>query len=95
MPQLLQYFRNQEEQAARKMLENNQQQLQRVASHRRGKKDGHFRSKKKEKTNDKIQVKEKCHRIANDAPCPIHPGMGHTWGPCRANAFNEERLKTS
>jgi hypothetical protein len=92
MPQLLQYFRTQEEQAARKMLENNQQQRQRVASHRRDKKDDNLHSKKKDKPNGKILKKEKRTRIANDVPCPIHPGMGHTWGTCRANAFNEERL---
>ena len=96
MPQLLQYFRTKEEQASRKMQENNQQQRQRSASHRRGKKDNstvsHLHSKKKDKTNGKILKKEKRTRIANDVPCPIHPGMGHTWGTCRTNAFNEERL---
>jgi hypothetical protein len=96
MSQLLQYFRTQKEQASRKMQENNQQQRQRSASHRRGKKDNstvsHLRSKKKDKTHGKILKKEKRPRIANDVPCPIHPGMGLTWGTCRANAFNEERL---
>ena len=27
-------------------------------------------------------------RIADNAPCPIHPGAGHTWGECRENARN-------
>ena len=25
-------------------------------------------------------------RIADNAPCPVHPGAGHTWGECRENA---------
>ena len=24
--------------------------------------------------------------IADNAPCPVHPGAGHTWGECRENA---------
>ena len=27
-------------------------------------------------------------RIADNAPCPVHPGAGHTWGECRENARN-------
>ena len=27
-------------------------------------------------------------RIADTAPCPVHPGAGHTWGECRENARN-------
>ena len=27
-------------------------------------------------------------RIVDNAPCPIHPGAGHTWGECRENARN-------
>ena len=27
-------------------------------------------------------------RIADNAPCPIHPGAGHTWGKCCENARN-------
>ena len=27
-------------------------------------------------------------RIADNAPCPVHPGAGHTWGKCRENARN-------
>ena len=26
--------------------------------------------------------------IADNAPCPVHPGAGHTWGECRENARN-------
>ena len=26
--------------------------------------------------------------IADNAPCPVHPGAGHTWGECRENAHN-------
>ena len=25
-------------------------------------------------------------RIADNVPCPVHPGAGHTWGECRENA---------
>ena len=27
-------------------------------------------------------------RIVDHAPCPVHPGAGHTWGECRENACN-------
>ena len=27
-------------------------------------------------------------RIPDNAPCPVHPGAGHTWGECRENARN-------
>ena len=27
-------------------------------------------------------------RIADNAPCPMHPGAGHTWGECWENARN-------
>ena len=27
-------------------------------------------------------------RIADNAPCPVHPGARHTWGECRENAHN-------
>ena len=27
-------------------------------------------------------------RIADNAPCPVHPGAGHTWGECHENARN-------
>ena len=27
-------------------------------------------------------------RIADNAPCTVHPGAGHTWGECRENAQN-------
>ena len=27
-------------------------------------------------------------RLADNAPCPVHPGAGHTWGECRENACN-------
>ena len=27
-------------------------------------------------------------RIADNAPCPMHPGARHTWGECRENARN-------
>ena len=27
-------------------------------------------------------------RIADNAPCPVHPGAEHTWGECRENAQN-------
>ena len=27
-------------------------------------------------------------RIADNAPCPVHPGARHTWGECRENARN-------
>ena len=27
-------------------------------------------------------------RIADNAPCPVHPGAGHTWGKCHENAQN-------
>ena len=27
-------------------------------------------------------------RIADNVPCPVHPGAGHTWGECRENARN-------
>ena len=27
-------------------------------------------------------------RIVDNAPCPVHPGAGHTWGECRENACN-------
>ena len=27
-------------------------------------------------------------RIADNAPCPVHPGAGHTWGKCHENACN-------
>ena len=27
-------------------------------------------------------------RIADNAPCPVHPGAGHMWGECRENARN-------
>jgi hypothetical protein len=91
MAQIMQNFRTQEEQAARKMSENNLQQGP-GSSHKK-KKSKTTTSRKKEKgtTKFKILPKDKRARISDNAPYPIHPGMGHTWGNCRANAFNEER----
>ena len=95
MAQVVQYFRKQEDQAARKMNENNQQQRQQSMSRRRGKngnpKTTSIRPKEKDNKKGKATTKDKRSRIDNADPCPIHPGMGHTWGKCRANAYNEER----
>ena len=30
-------------------------------------------------------------RIADDTPCPIHPGMGHTWYDCKSNRYGKHK----
>jgi hypothetical protein len=95
MAQVAQYFRGHESQATRKMLENNQQQHKQSLSRRREKKGSPktTNSRPKDKDNNgKTFTRDKCNCIDNNDPCPIHPGMGHTWGKCRSNVFNEERM---
>lgn len=95
MAQVVQYFRKQEDQATRKMNENVQQQRQQSTSRRRGKngnsKTTTTRPKEKDNKKGRTSTKDKRERIGNDDPCPVHPGMGHTWGKCRSNAYNDER----
>ncbi|KAG7345532.1 hypothetical protein IV203_033063 [Nitzschia inconspicua] len=33
--------------------------------------------------------------VADDAPCPVHPGSGHTWNDCQANHFGKHHKKGS
>ncbi|KAG7340304.1 reverse transcriptase RNA-dependent DNA polymerase [Nitzschia inconspicua] len=35
------------------------------------------------------QHKRQNGHVANDAPCPVHPGSSHTWNDCRANHFGK------
>jgi hypothetical protein len=81
MAQVVQYFRKQEDQAARKMNKNSQQQRQQSMSRHRSKngnpKTTSIRPKENDNKKGKATTKNKRDRIEYDDPCPIHPGMGH------------------
>ena len=47
-------------------------------------------SSKKSKSNIGLAISK---RITTHTSCPVHPGMKHTWGKCRANAYNHDRSK--
>jgi hypothetical protein len=34
-------------------------------------------------------------RIADTAPCPVHPDMGHNWGDCYSNAYNKKQKSST
>ncbi|KAG7373715.1 hypothetical protein IV203_012810 [Nitzschia inconspicua] len=40
-------------------------------------------------SNQSHQHKRHKGHVADDAPCPVHPGSGHTWNDCRANHFGK------
>ena len=94
MAVVVRYFRQQEREATRKIQENNQAQRRQSVARRRDKKG----NPKREQTtpsskgkNDKDTGK-RC-RLQPEDPCPVHPGMGHKWGECCANAYNCNRDK--
>ena len=90
MAEVVQYFRKQEGQATRKMLENNQQQRKQSLARKKAKPHSSG-TKPSGKEEGSGRDSTKRGRVSNDDPCPVHPGMGHKWGDCRANAYNKER----
>ncbi len=100
--QLLGYFCQQEHLAFKKQLENqNSQRVQGKSSttKHRFTQRGSVKESPTEKRPSTFSSKSKAKsatgkRIADTAPCPIHPDMGHVWGDCYSNAFNKKR-KTS
>ena len=98
-PEIVQYFRKQENLAARKMAENNLAQ-KRQASSNRSKRNGSPKQSNKQpnhngnngKSNGKRPASNST-RIPDDTPCPVHPGCKtpHTWGQCSFNASNPNR----
>ena len=91
--ELVRYFRQQESNARRKQLENENTQRKESKLKRRRNANGAPKEGKMSGPKDRIPKKEKkqSKRIADDAPCPIHPEGKHTWGECYANAFNKKR----
>ena len=99
--QVVQYFRQQENEAKRKQEENTLKQ-RREASSRRTMNPKGTSAKRSIPANDRKssgttkQSKStgqptKRGRISDDTPCPIHVGAGHTWGKCYLNASNQDR----
>ena len=95
--ELVRYFRQQESNARRKQLENEQAQRKESKSKRRRNANGSPKEKNTDGTKGRIPKKEKkqSKRISDDASCPIHPESKHTWGECFANAFNNKRKNKS
>ena len=101
MPELVRYFRSQEHSAMRKQLENSAAQHHASRNSHKVDKSTRSSSERKPASAPREQKKRSHHdtnskpstRIADSTDCPIHPGMGHTWGKCRSNAYNEERKK--
>jgi hypothetical protein len=99
--QLLRYFRQQEHLAIQKQIEN---QTSQRSQHKASTPPKHRftpRGSVKEVTTEKrysgsaSKSKSKTtvtgKRIADTAPCPVHPDMGHNWGDCYSNAYNKKR----
>ena len=100
MAQMARYFRQQETLALKREQENTVQQ-KRESANRRRTSNGSPKMIAKQKTgsttsgqarnNGNGNGKRAGSRIADDKRCPVHPGMNHTWGQCRANAYNSNR----
>lgn len=106
MPQVQRYFRLQENLAIRKIADNDKRQKFNSNNRRRNYKGSpkeitnkNNKDNKPEKTSNpkqkssfkKKDVSGQKHRIQDDDDCPVHPGMGHKWGDCRANAYNKNK----
>jgi hypothetical protein len=91
MAEMVRYFRKQENQAFKKGLENTALQRKQAVAARRGKSKDNKSSPRKFEPSKKGTSTEKRSRIQESDPCPVHPGMGHTWGQCRANTYNKQR----
>ena len=92
--QMVRYFRQQENLATKRQMENQQQQRRQSASRRRTHKGSPKDNGSRKRTRDNEPPKPKAQqakRIPDDAPCPIHPGLDHTWGQCFSNAYNKDR----
>mmetsp|Transcript_24155 Transcript_24155/g.44923 ORF Transcript_24155/g.44923 Transcript_24155/m.44923 type:complete len:311 (+) Transcript_24155:28-960(+) len=85
--EICRYFRNQEQQAIFKQKQNADEQ--RTASRRKRRRGNNADDVKPgpAKFSGKRKPGEST-RIADDTPCPIHPGSKHTWSECRLNAAN-------
>ena len=91
--QVVRYFRSQEKQAIQKQNDNNASQKKASQAKKRSFSDSSAKSSSKKSANstnykpNKPQMQG--NRVADDAKCPIHPNMNHTWGQCNANAKPE------
>ena len=93
MAQVVQYFRKQEAQATKKMMDNNRQQKRQSLANKKTKGASRPNGKASNGSNE-TNSNGKRSRIQADDPCPVHPGLGHKWGECRANAYNKDRDQT-
>lgn len=92
--QVVRYFRSQEKQAIQKQNDNNATQKKASQAKKRSYSDSNdnSRSKKSAKPNYKSNKPSlQGNRVSDDAKCPVHPNMSHTWGQCNANAYNKNR----
>jgi hypothetical protein len=102
-PEIVRYFRAEENLSISKQKENTQSQRRTVlnGNHNGKCRNNQHAAKPDEESRKKKPKKEKVEsgnlkgpkRIAPDDPCPIHAGMNHTWGECYANAYNRNRQK--
>jgi hypothetical protein len=88
------YFRSQEQLAQRKQAENTASQRKASKVHKGVRKNAKpelkmFKATPGSAAEKFLKGANKSTRIGDDTPCPIHPGMGHTWGSCRLNAKNK------
>ena len=91
---LIRYFQLQERLATSKASENTLKQRVEASKRARpyhkerhknlGKSRARQQSKKRKPSNNPPKQ-----RIADDSPCPVHPGASHTWGECYLNAKNK------
>ena len=89
--QLVRYFRVQEKLLIASKMAQNEHTNKQFKS-RKGREENKKVAKNYAKKNSKFKktndAKPASRRIADDAPCPIHPDLStpHTWGQCNLNA---------
>ncbi|KAG7361665.1 hypothetical protein IV203_036766 [Nitzschia inconspicua] len=91
--EVIRYFRDQERQALTRQR-NQDAHPRRFKTKKRPPTESAKPTSSKSSYGSKFSKQSHQHKrqkghVANDAPCPVHPGSGHTWSDCRANHFGK------
>ena len=87
MPQLVDYFGSLEVLAEKRQAEQNQRQKKSSVAAKRDKPIARYSKHYGKKPAGKTA------KLSARSDCPVHPGMGHTWGDCYNNPSNKDKKK--